>query len=279
MTPPADRSVLAGRAAAAAASREARPDGYDAGPVWWWFVPPALMLAMALWRITGPSYWRDEAATMTAVQRPFGALLRMMGHVDAVHGVYYLLIWAAVRAGGPGELVTRLPSALAMAGAAAAVAALGRRLVSPAAGLASGLLFAVLPQISLYAQDAREYALVTALAATASYLLVRAMAAAGPRPGWLAGYAACLGVMGSLNVFSLLLAGAHAVTVGVAWLRAARGDRSRRRGDPAGGPGGGGGPAAGRGWPWAGWRRRRADSCWPARCWRSGSRSAARCTG
>ena len=246
MTPPADRSVLPGHARTAGASREAGPDGYDAGPVWWWFAPPALMLALALWRITGPSYWRDEAATMTAVQRPFGALLRMMGHVDAVHGVYYMLIWAAVRAGGPGELVTRLPSALAMAGAAAAVAALGRRLVSPAAGLASGLLFAVLPQISLYAQDAREYALITALAATASYLLVRAMTTAGPRRVWLAGYAACLGVMGSLNVFSLLLAGAHAVTMGAARLRAARGDGPRGGGGGASGPGGGGGPAPGR---------------------------------
>jgi len=40
----------------------------------------------ALWGITGPSYWRDEAATLVAVQRPFGQLLRMLGNIDAVHG-------------------------------------------------------------------------------------------------------------------------------------------------------------------------------------------------
>ncbi len=187
-------------------------------------LPPAVMLAMALWRITGPSYWRDEAATMTATARPFGELLRMMGHVDAVHGTYYMLIWAVVRLGGPGELVTRLPSALAMVGAAAAMAALGRRMASPRAGLAAGLTFAVLPQVSLYAQDAREYAIVTALAATGSYLLVRALSAAGRRRGWLAGYAACLGVMGVLNVLSLLLIAAHAVTVALACRRAWKAD-------------------------------------------------------
>ena len=60
---------------------------------------------------------------MVAVQRPFGQLLRMLGNIDAVHGAYYVMMWVVVRLGGTGELVTRLPSALAMAGAAAA----GRR--------------------------------------------------------------------------------------------------------------------------------------------------------
>jgi mannosyltransferase len=220
MTPPAGRVVLGGRAQAATGKPEPGATGYDAGPAWAWFLPPAVMLVLGLWGITGPSYWRDEAATMTAVGRPFAEVLRMMGHIDAVHGVYYMVIWVVVRLGGTGEVVTRLPSVLAMAGAAAAVAALGRRLVSPAAGLAAGLLFAVLPQISLYAQDAREYAFVTALACTGSYLLVRAMTTAGRRRGLLGGYAVCLGVMGLLNVFSLLLIGAHAITVALAGRRA-----------------------------------------------------------
>jgi mannosyltransferase len=226
VTPAVGGAVLSARARGSAGPAEAGSAAFDPGPVWMRILPPVVMLFIALWRITGPSYWRDEAATMTATARPFAELLRMMGHVDAVHGVYYMIIWVMVRLGGPGELVTRLPSAVAMAGAAAAVAALGRRLVSPRAGLAAGLVFAVLPQISLYAQDAREYAIVTALAATGSYLLVRALAApARQRAGWLVGYAVCLGAMGSLNVFSLLLVGAHAITVVLAWRRlSARGD-------------------------------------------------------
>jgi mannosyltransferase len=226
MTPPVGRAVLSGRAQAAAGRSADRQAAFDAGPAWMRVLPPVVMLAMGLWRITGPSYWRDEAATLTATARPFPGLLRMMGQVDAVHGVYYMIIWVLVRLGGTSELVTRLPSAVAMACAAAAVAAIGRRLVSPRAGLAAGLIFAVLPQISLYAQDAREYAIVTALATTASYLLVRALTTPGRRAGWLAGYAVCVGVMGSMNVFSLLLVGAHAITVALAAARAWRpGDR------------------------------------------------------
>ncbi len=231
MKPPEGGAVLRGHARMAPAGQAEGAAPFDAGPVWMRVLPPAVMLAIALWQITGPSYWRDEAATMAAVQRPLAELVRMMGNVDAVHGTYYMIIWVLTRLGGTGELVTRLPSALAMAGAAAAVAALGRRLVSPRAGLASGLMFAILPQVSLYAQDAREYAMITALAAAGSYVLVRALTTGGSRRGWLVSYAFCLGVMGLLNVFSLLLIGAHAVTVALAWRRAGR----------AGGAGGAGG--------------------------------------
>jgi mannosyltransferase len=204
---------------------------FDGGPVWMRLLPALVMLGLALWRITVPSYWRDEGATLAAVQRPFGQLLRMLGHVDAVHGAYYMIMWPLVRLAGPGELITRLPSALAMVVAAGLVAALGRRLVSPAAGLASGLIFAVFPQISLYAQDARSYAMVTALGTAGSYLLVRAIGTPGRRRGWLTGYAVCMGAMGALNIFGLLLVAAHAVPVALACLR---GDDGRIGISPAG---------------------------------------------
>ena len=150
-------------------------DGYAGGPVWMWLLPPAVMLAMGLWNITGPSYWRDEGATLTAVHRSFPQLLRMLRNVDAVHGAYYVIMWPLVHAFGSGEVVTRLPSVAAMVVAAAAVAAIGRRLVSPGAGLAAGLTFAILPEVSRYAQDARSYAMVAAFGTVASYLLVRAI--------------------------------------------------------------------------------------------------------
>ena len=222
MTSPSTQPVVSGgQAAGAGAPRgQGRRAGFDAGPRWMMALPPAVTFVIMLWGITGASYWRDEAATMSAAQRPFGNLLQTLGNIDAVHGAYYILIWVAVRLGGTGELVTRLPSALAMAGAAAAVAALGRRLISPRAGLAAGLVFAVLPEVSLYGQDARPYAIVVALAALASYLLVRAMPAdRGARNRWLAGYAACLAVLGIVDIFGLLLIPAHAVTVALRCLR------------------------------------------------------------
>jgi mannosyltransferase len=230
MTLPGHRTVLT-RPRPVPAPRAPQPPPRSAQPatgaLWMRLLPAAVMLGLTLWGITGASYWRDESATLEAVHRPLNGLLRLLGHVDAVHGAYYLIMWPLVRLLGPGELVTRLPSALAMTAAAALVTAIGRRLVSPAAGLAAGLLFAAIPAVSFYGQDARSYALVTALATAASYLLVRVLTTAGPRRGWLAGYAACMAAAGILNIFGLLLLAAHAITVALACARRSPG-RSRR---------------------------------------------------
>ncbi len=223
--PPSTQPVPAGQAGETEGGTRRR--GPDLGAWWVTALPPVVTFVIMLWGITGSSYWRDEAATMSAAQRPLGNLIRTLGNIDAVHGAYYLLIWAMVHVGGSGELVTRLPSAVAMACAAAAVVAIGRRLISPRAGLASGLVFAVLPEVSLYGQDARPYAIVVALAALASYLLVRVMdAEPGGRHRWLIGYALCLAALGIVDIFGLLLITAHAVTVGLRWLREAGAARS-----------------------------------------------------
>ena len=203
--------------------------GYDAGPAWARFLPPLLALAFTLWGITGPSFWRDEAATIAAVGRPFGDLIKMLGNVDAVHSLYYMMMWPVEHIFGPGELVLRLPSALAAAAAAAAVAAIGRRLISPWAGLISGVLLAVLPVVSRYGQEARSYELVIALATTASYLLIRMLGTEpGQRRRWLIGYGASIGALGIMNIFGLLLIPAHAVTVAL-YSRADRRDPATKR--------------------------------------------------
>ena len=150
-----------------------------------------LTLAVTLWKIQVPSFWRDEGATQSATQRSFTDLITMLGHVDAVHGAYYVVMWLGVRLAGHGELALRLPSALAMAATAALITVTGRRLVSQRAGLAAGLTFAALPAVSWFAQDARPFALETAAAAAASYVLVRlaedgarGTGRAGTRPAW-----------------------------------------------------------------------------------------------
>lgn len=193
---------------------------YNAGPLWMRIVPPGLTFIVMLLGITVPSYWRDEAATLAAVKRPFGDMIKMLGNVDAVHGAYYLIAWVDVRIFGTGDLALRMPSAIAMAVAAGFVAALGRRIVSPQAGLAAGVLFAVVPDITLYGTDARSYAMVVAIAAVASYVLVRALGAkhAHQRRWWI-GYAVSIALLGILNIFGLLLLPAHGVTISLRMLR------------------------------------------------------------
>jgi len=180
-------------------------------PGWALAASPVITLAVMLWGVGARPYWGDEADTISAVSRSLPQLFRLLGHIDAVHGLYYLLLWPVARIAGTGEFVTRLPSAVAMAAAAAGITAIAGRLGSRRAGLWAGLMFAALPAVTLQGHDARPYAAVTAAAVLASYLLVRV--AEDPRPPWLAAYGLSLVGVGYMQMFGLLLLPAHAVTL------------------------------------------------------------------
>jgi mannosyltransferase len=161
--------------------------------------------------ITGPSYWRDESATVSATSRSLPGLIRMLGRVDAVHGLYYLLMWVVARVAGDSELAFRLPSAAGMALAAASTALIGCRLRGWRAGLLAGLVFSCIPELSLWGQNARPYALEIAAAVFASYWLLDVVSRQGR---WrLASYAGAIALLGYLNLFGLLIVPAHAITV------------------------------------------------------------------
>lgn len=191
-------------------------------PDWTLLLPTAAAMAVMLWGIATPSYWRDEAASLSATDRSIPQLLRMLGHIDAVHGFYYVLLWPVVHYVGTTELITRLPSAIAMAAAALGVAVIGRRLRSRRTGLYAGLVFAALPLVGVQAHDARPYAFETAAAVLSSYLLLRA----ADRPTRLrfAWYGLSLVILGYLHLFGLLVILAHACVL----IPAARLARARR---------------------------------------------------
>jgi mannosyltransferase len=186
-------------------------------------VPAAVALGLGLWHISARSYNQDEAATLSATRRPLAALLRMLGHIDAVHGAYYVLIHFVVLAFGISETATRFPSVLATALAAGMLAALGTRLAGIRAGVAAGLLYAVSPPAIAYAQDARPFALATALAVISCYCFIGYMEAGGRRRA--VGYTVALTVTGWVNIMALLVVVANAVT-----LLATPAWRARRRG-------------------------------------------------
>src|SRR6516165_9366787 len=204
-------SAIPGRIAMQPAERGATAPGRRAAPDWTVIAPAIVTLAVMLWGITAPAYWADEMDTVSAESRSLPQLVQLLGHVDAVHGLYYLLMWPVVQAAGPGELATRLPSAVAMAAAAAGIAVIGRRLASRRAGLCAGLVFAAMPVISEQAHNARPYAMVTAVAVAAGWLLVRV--ADDQRWRWSAAYGGMLAVLGYLELDALLLVGAHALAL------------------------------------------------------------------
>ncbi|MEU2793606.1 glycosyltransferase family 39 protein [Streptomyces sp. NPDC007100] len=195
-------------------------------------LPALLALALGLWGIRRDgSVWRDEAVTWQVGQRSVAEIWHMLDEVDVVHGLYYMLMHGVFEVFGTGTAVLRMPSVLAVAVAAAATAAAGRRLAGPWAGLAAGLVLALIPNIQHYAQEGRAYALVTAGVATATWILVSATgrtpsaARAGRlvrRAGPWAAYAAVLLTTALLNWFSLFVLPAHAVTVLVARRRGRR---------------------------------------------------------
>jgi len=185
-----------------------------------WAVPAAVTAALGLYQIGVPMLWRDELATWSASGRSLTQLYAMLHHVDAVLGVYYFGIHLWMGVFGDSATAMRLPSVIAMAGAAAVVALTGRRVAGAGAGLAGGLVFAVLPSASRYAQEARPYAFAVFFAALATLLLLRAV----ERPSWhrFGWYALALAAVGASNLVALCVLAGHAVIVLAAcWQRTA----------------------------------------------------------
>ncbi|MET7985326.1 hypothetical protein [Streptomyces sp. NPDC005281] len=176
-------------------------------------VPVLVMLGIGLWGLDRGGMWRDEAVTFQVARRSVPQIWHLLHTVDAVHGLYYLLMHA-VLAQHPGEIALRLPSVCGAAATAGLVAALGVRLGRPRVGLWAGLLYAVTPMTGHFAQEGRSYALVAAGAAGTTLLLVLAARSAGPGP-WCA-YAVTAAATCLLHEMALLLLLAHATTLALA---------------------------------------------------------------
>jgi mannosyltransferase len=186
-------------------------------PAWVWAVPAAAGLAASLAAIGHQVLWQDELATFSASTRSLHALAALARERDAVLTPYYGFMHFWIDLFGSSPTALRLPSAVAMAVAAAATALIGARLFGPRAGLLAGLLLALVPEISRYGQDARPYVITVMLCAVATLLLLRAVES----PGWARWtfYALSLAALGAAQLTGLFIVGAHGVGVASAWRR------------------------------------------------------------
>jgi mannosyltransferase len=195
-----------------------------------WFSPVTLLVAVipgVLGLITGgyrvnvPPLWGDEGVTKAMAARSVSELLATMPHGDVVHGAYYLVVHVVETvAGSSSAAVLRLPSVAAMAVAAAFTALLAHRLATLAGspdpaitGVVAGVLFALLPDVIRYAQEARSYAIVTMLAAITTYLLLKAACDGGR---WWLTYGTAAALTGLFNIFGLLILIAHGASLLIA---------------------------------------------------------------
>jgi mannosyltransferase len=151
-----------------------------------------------------PSFWYDEAATISAsYSRSLSQLWQMLGNVDAVEGLYYVLMHGWFTVFPPTEFWSRAPSGLAVGGAAAGVVVLGKQLSSRTVGLASGIVCAILPRTTWAGVEARPYALSMMAAVWLTVLLVYAVRRDTAR-AWLC-YALVLAISILIDVYLLLL--------------------------------------------------------------------------
>ncbi len=157
---------------------------------------------------------------------PFDALPRLLSNVDAVIAPYYLLMRGVLAVGGESALALRLPSALAIAAACSLLCQLGKGMFSARVGLYAALLFAIVPSVSRYGQEARPYAFVLTACIGSTLLLQRAL----ERPTWqrLLAYAGGLVALGALHLIALCLLGAHLLLVLLSLRQLAPAFNSRR---------------------------------------------------
>ncbi|MFC7528274.1 glycosyltransferase family 39 protein [Actinoplanes sp. GCM10030250] len=184
-------------------------------------IPGMLMLVLGLVQAGRPVLSWDEVTSAEVAQRSLPQIWDLIQNIDAVFGFYYAFLhyWSGVV--GTSEVQLRLPSILAMAGAVALAAELGRRLFTPLIGLITGLILCVLPNTSRYAAEVRPYAMACFFSVLALLLLVGAVRRGGAYR-WV-GYGLSVLLLGLFHLVALTTLAAHATLVGLyAW-------RTRRR--------------------------------------------------
>lgn len=176
------------------------------------FLPPAVLtLAMSLSGIGARSMWNDEYAAWYASTLSFADLMKLLENVDAVVAPYYLFMHGWIAVLGDAEAVLRVPSAVMMGCAAGLIAMVGSRLFDAGVGLVAGLIFAGLPAVSRYGQEARPYAFAIAFTVLGTLLLLRGL----DRPTWRRWllYGCCVLAAALLHIVTLTVLPAHALLV------------------------------------------------------------------
>ncbi|MBY0441785.1 MAG: hypothetical protein K2Q25_06570 [Mycobacteriaceae bacterium] len=184
------------------------------------FVDPVAVAVLAT-LISGawagrPSLWFDEAATISAAtDRSLPQLWRLLSHVDAVHGLYYLLMHGWFTLFPATEFWSRAPSCLAVGVAAAGVVVFTKLFTGQSTGSAgrmtagcAGIVFAILPRITWAGIEARSYALMAAAGVWLTVLFV--VSVRRNRPWLWVLYALALMLSILLNIDIVLVALAFA---------------------------------------------------------------------
>ena len=155
------------------------------------------------------SFWLDELATVSLLDRGFGGTLDGIRETEATPYLYYVLAWPWTRVFGLGEVGLRSLSAVVGTLAVPVSYAAGAALCSRRVGVVAAALVAVHPFLVWYSQEARSYSLLVLLGACVVLFLGRALRA--PRRADLALWAVASSLAVATHYFAVfLVAGAAA---------------------------------------------------------------------
>lgn len=139
-------------------------------------VAGACMAALSLCWSWGPSYWFDEAASLSAVRRPWSSLWELVHHIDAVHFVYYSTLRGWTTVFGTSAFATRALSALLLGLCSVFAVLIAHELFSRRVAAWTGAIMLMLPGLTWAGFDARSSAFSCAAFAAATWCLLRARA-------------------------------------------------------------------------------------------------------
>ena len=140
--------------------------------------PALLLVVLATHNLGATSFWRDEISSVVFAHAGLGDLLTILGRDRSVAGLpnmsAYILVlhfWLAV---GETEARVRLLSVLAGAATVVPIYLTARRVGGWTAGILAGAVFAIIPYVVHYSQDARGYSMAMLAAASLTWLVIKA---------------------------------------------------------------------------------------------------------
>jgi 4-amino-4-deoxy-L-arabinose transferase-like glycosyltransferase len=203
----------------ASEARDAAGTARSAGRAWLAAAVILLGFGLRIASLGAQSLWFDEGWSWHLARLPLGEMAAVTAG-DRSPPLYYALLGAWLQLAGDSELALRFPSAAADTAAVALVIALARALAGRRAALAGTLaasLWAISPLAVWYAQEARMYALMTALCLASTCALwswLRAPLAGEPaRRGPLIASAALLAAAVYCHYYAVFLLPAHGLAV------------------------------------------------------------------
>jgi len=149
------------------------------------------------------SLWRDEVDVIRLANEPTPQLIRNLFRAGHNGPLYYLLMGGWLSLVGESEFALRYLSLCSGVLAVPLAYQAGRQLVGRQAALMAAALMAISPYLIWYSQDAKMYALVTALTLLAMTCLLEALATQGTR--WWVGFVAFASLSLYVHILSALM--------------------------------------------------------------------------